>query len=250
MRVFESLTLTLLSITAVEATAQDAPKFGVQCRVGYNIGATAPLSMPAEIREINGYSPGANGQVGVDVCYSISERFGLGAGLSFQTKGMTTEASVTSYQMVVSQGTAQFSGVFTGDNYTQVCTKNVALRVVAAYSPWTSFRVGIGPYLSYLADGEFEGHAYNGYLRIGGPTGSRVNMGNDASTWGAYSFDKSVMNSIQLGAYLSVEWFFVQHFGAYASLDWSFTPLFKSTFTTVPQKLYPIYGSVGLMYRL
>ena len=57
------------------------------------------------------------------------------------------------------------------------------------------------------------------------------------------------MRTMQYGVGLGCDWFFLGNFGLYADLEWGLTGIHHSAFKTVEQKLFPIYGTLGLTYR-
>ena len=55
---------------------------------------------------------------------------------------------------------------------------------------------------------------------------------------------------MQVGVDLGVDYHFDNRFGAFFDLAWGMSQLHKTDFHTIEQTLYPIYGKVGLTYRL
>jgi hypothetical protein len=90
---------------------------------------------------------------------------------------------------------------------------------------------------------------YNGYLRKGNPTGEKVEMGEEESTRGYYDFSDD-MRPLQFGLNIGADWRVWHQFGLYANLSWGLTGEFKSDFKTVEQTLYPIYGTIGIVYQI
>ena len=107
----------------------------------------------------------------------------------------------------------------------------------------------LGPYLSYVRSHKFTGYAYGGYIRVGDPTGQKVEIGSDEGSRGTYDFSDS-MRSWQFGMLLGVDWYFHKHWGCFADLSWGFTDIFHDSFDTIEQNLYPIYGTIGISYRI
>ena len=85
--------------------AQGASAIGIfdnlcyQARLGYNIGGTMPMGMPASIRGLNSYTPKPSFTIALDAYKPITEKWGMMAGFHFQTKAMETDARVKSYSM-------------------------------------------------------------------------------------------------------------------------------------------------------
>jgi hypothetical protein len=54
----------------------------------------------------------------------------------------------------------------------------------------------------------------------------------------------------QLGFEGGVDWQVYKCLGVSADLNWGLTGIFPSDFKTVEQTLYPVYGTIGVFYRL
>ena len=67
--------------------------------IGYNIGGTAPVGLPASIRTLHSYTLQPNFVLGVDAHHSISGKWGFLGGLHFENKAMRTDAGVNGYHM-------------------------------------------------------------------------------------------------------------------------------------------------------
>ena len=59
-----------------------------------------------------------------------------------------------------------------------------------------------------------------------------------------------IMRRWHWGIGVGADWRFGKRMGAYAELNWGVSPTMKSNFHTIEQKLFPIYGTLGLTYRL
>lgn len=58
------------------------------------------------------------------------------------------------------------------------------------------------------------------------------------------------MRTFQFGVAAGAEWQFAKHFGLFADLNWGLTGIFNNDFKTVEQTLYPIYGTIGVSYKI
>ena len=105
-----------------------------------------------------------------------------------------------------------------------------------------------GPYVSMLLSKEFSGYAFDGYLRKDDPTGVKVVMGDKEGEWATYDFSDD-MRTCQVGLSAGVDWTFYRQLGLSADLTWGLTGIHHSSFKTVEQTLYPIYGNIGIYYR-
>lgn len=249
-KLFLSLALTLLTLQALADGGNDFfEQLQIRARVGYNLGGTAPVPLPESIRKLNSFTPQYNFVLGVEAEEPLSGRFGLLLGLKFENKGMKEDAEVKDYQETIIRGGEQLSGRFTGDVETKVTEWMFTIPVQATYSFSPKWKLRFGPYVSILTSKHFEGNAHNGYLRQGDPTGPKVVLGDDSDTKGYYDFS-SDMRKLQWGLSLGADWYFGRHWGAYAGLDWGLSGVFNSSFNTIEQTLYPIFGTFGLTYTL
>lgn len=249
-------TKTLL-VAAMMATALARPasangltdNIGYTVRLGYNIGGTAPLGMPATIRSMEKFELQGNFLLGFDVQKDFWGRWGLMTGLRFEKKGMKVDAKVKNYHMEIVRGGESLSGNFTGNNVSEASLQMITLPVMATYKPSSRVTLKLGPYVSYVNTRVFKGYAYYGHLRVGDPTGQKINIGSDEDTRGTYDFSDE-LRRLQLGIDAGVDWRFSNRWGVYADVTWGLTGIHSSDFHTIEQTLYPIFGSLGLTYRL
>lgn len=245
------ITLLLVAFVGLqEALAIDI--FGdlrYMVRLGYSLGGTAPVGMPATIRSLDKYTPTNNTLLGLDAYKPLTEKWGLQAGFHYQNKGMKTDAKVKGYSMEMRRGDETLSGLFTGNVVTEVDEWMVTLPLQVAYNVSPNLRLKFGPYFSYVLSNNFSGYAYDGYLRVGDPTGDKVELGHVEGERGDYDFTEDLRHW-QFGLDLGADWFFSNRFGAYAGLSWGLTNIFRKDFHVIEQSLYPIYGSIGLTYKL
>lgn len=218
-------------------------------RFGYNIGGTAPVNMPATIRKLNKYTLQPNYSLGFDVRKNLKGCWGMQVGLRLENKGMKTDAAVMNYHMEIIRGGESLKGYFTGNNVTKVELWMLTLPVLATYSVCKNLHLKLGPYLSYVTSHLFEGYVYDGYLRENDPTGAKINIGATKDSRGTYDFSGN-MRRLQFGLDFGADWLFSKRFGAFGDITWGLTGVHKSSFHTIEQTLYPIFGTIGLTYKL
>lgn len=242
------LALALLGTTAIRATnfLDSLQYIG---RIDYALGGTAPIGMPETIRELNNYKLRASFGFGIDAHKAISKRWGIMAGLHLNTRGMYTDAEVKNYHMEMRQGGEHLDGQFTGAVVTKVSQWLITVPILATYDISPKVRLKAGPYIAVALHNDFSGYAYDGYLREGSPTGPKVEIGSDAGSRGEYDFSEDLRH-FQWGLQVGADWYFGKRWGVSADLTWGLSGVFKSSFTTIEQTMYPIYGVVGLSYRL
>lgn len=219
-----------------------------EIKAGFKIGGTAPIPLPVEIREIKGYNPTLSIPLEgrATKWLGTQRKWGLTAGLKLEEKSMETRARVKNYSTrIIGDGGEQVSGNWTGHVKTRVNLTYLTLPILVAYrlnNRWT-FRAGA--YTSYMTDGNFTGHVYEGYLREGDPTGPKVEFTDDKIAIYDFSGD---LRRFAWGAQLGASWRAFKHFNIYADLTWGLNDIFKKDFNTITFAMYPIYADIGFGY--
>jgi len=245
-----TITLCLALLTAHFATAQDNKgEIQLKARVGYSIGATAPIGIPATIRSIESFKLTPNFMVGADGMYQLSDRFGLQAGLHYEIKDMDGEVTTKGYHMKVKMDEDELEGLYTGHVRQIVRQRMLTIPLQMTYELSRKVQLKAGPYLSILLSKKFYGYASDGYLRKDDPTGVKVVMGDKEGEWATYDFDEE-MRTCQVGVAVGIDWAFYRQLGLSADLSWGLSGIHHSNFKTVEQTLYPIYGTIGLVYYI
>ena len=222
-------------LISLSANAQSilGDSISLTARVGYSLGGTAPVGLPRTIRHMNSYTLMPNFQFGIDAERRISPLMGVMLGLRLENKGMQVDARVKNYHMAIDQGTQHLEGQFTGDVKTKVNEWMFTVPVMAAFHVGDDVRLKAGLYASYVLSRQFEGYAHGGYLRVGGPTGAKINLG-----------EKPV------GVTVGCDWTLCEKWGGYLDLNWGLNGIHHSSFKTIEQTLYPIFATVGATYNL
>lgn len=219
-----------------------------QVTLGYNLGASAPFSLPNTIREIQSYSALFTPSIGYEGTYDLSSKWFVGAGLRFDIKGMKVTDSVQYFHTIISvdNGSGEkgsFEGDFSGTNATKVKNTYLTLPVFAGYhlGEW-DFRLGL--YVARLLSGSFEGTVSDGYIRKGDSLGEKVLI-NEAS----FDFADEIRDW-DWGGHMGVARSFGPKWQAYLTAQVGATPLFPSSFKGVGYNLHNIYITIGGAYAL
>ncbi len=219
-----------------------------QIKAGFNVGGFSPLPLPAEIRSIEKYNPNLSLSVSGEVAkwFGKNEEWAFIFGLTLDTKSMTTEANVKNYGMeIIGEKGEKVAGQWTGGVRTKVKNSYISVPLMAGYKISSRWRIKGGAYLSYLMDGSFNGHVYEGYLREGDPTGEKVVFSDDKTA--LYDFSDE-LRKFQWGLIFGGEWKAFKHLNIYADLTWGLNDMFKKDFNTISFAMYPIYLNVGFGY--
>lgn len=253
-----SVCILAMSLVTLSTYAQQDRNHGIiasslkgleyEVKAGLSIGGTAPIPLPQEIRSINSYNPTVAIAVEGNVTkwFDKEQKWGMIVGLRLENKNMRTDASVKNYMMeITGEGGELMKGNWTGRVKTKVKNSYLTVPVLATYKLSSRCNLNLGPYVSYMIEGDFSGEVYDGYLREGDPTGNKVEFTDGKSA--PYNFSKDLRN-FQWGAQLGAEWRAFKHLNVYADLTWGLNDIFRKDFDTVTFAMYPIYLNVGFGY--
>ncbi|GHT19685.1 membrane protein [Bacteroidia bacterium] len=219
---------------------------GVEYRVkaGLLMGGTAPIPVPLEIQQINGYNPLLNIMLEAEVQKSFTNRWALSFGLRMEQKGMKTQAQVKNYAMELreSDGSA-IVGVWTGGVETTVNNSYLTLPVLVVWKPAQRWGIKCGGYVSYLLTGTFSGYVQNGYLREGNPTGEKIIIKEES-----YNFSRNLAKW-NYGIQLGTEFQAFTHLFAGLDFTWGINSIFPNDFTVMTFAMHPIYLGLNFGYK-
>ena len=221
----------------------------LRIRAGYSIGATTPIPLPETIRSIDGYRLTPSFMVGFDAMLPLRGKWGVALGLHFENKGMEGDVTTKAYHMELVKGDSRIEGLFTGHVKQKVTQWMLTIPLQATLQLGRKVTLKGGPYMSVLLSSDFSGIASDGYLRQGDPTGAKILMGSKEDEWASYDFSDE-MRRMQFGIGIGADWQVYRRLGVSADLNWGLTGIFPGDFKTVEQLLYPIYGTIGIFYRL
>lgn len=215
---------------------------------GLNIGAVAPVSLPATIREINTYYPAFSPSLGYECLYHIKGGWSMGAAVKLDYKGMTVKDKVmymyTKITVESGSSTGSFEGYFTGSNETNVRNAYVTLPLYAVYDFNNHWRLKLGGYAAWLFSSSFTGNVSDGYMRNGSPLGEKViinkasfDLGNEQHQW---DFGVKAGGERLVGKKLAVM----------GNLMWGLRPLFSPASSSMDFKMYNIFLTLGVTYRI
>ena len=138
--------------------------------------------------------------------------------------------------------------MFVGNVRIKSTQRRITLPIQVTYDLGETLRLRGGLFMGWLTHRRFWGWAYDGYLREGSPIGAKVEMGTEPGERGDFDFDSS-MRIMQWGLDVGADWQFHPRWGLFAELTYGFSGLFKSNFHSV-QTLRPMYGTLGILYRI
>ena len=249
-KAFFNILLLVMMLPSLRVMAAGLDEgLSIKARAGYGVGAFAPYGMPEAIVGIDAFRLTPSFRAGVDAALPLGSRWGVSAGLFVENKAMDVDVRVKGYHMELHQGTEGMEGVFTGRVSQQISMLMLTVPVCATFAVSPKVELHAGIYGSLLLNKTFSGVASDGYIRRGGPTGPRIDIGDTPETQATYDFSDDLRN-LQAGATVGVDWMPWSRLGFSLDLSVGFTSIFKASFKTVEQRLYPFYGTLGIFYRL
>jgi hypothetical protein len=213
---------------------------------GFNIGGTSPLPLPAEIRKVEHYGlPELPLHGALEVSYWFNDRWGCTTQIASDLKGFTAHDQVKGLwtEMLMNNGTYT-KGTFTGHNEIHMRNTYLTIPAMASYRLSDTWHLQAGLYAAWLYNSSFKGTAGDGYMRENGPTGEKlvVNL--------AYFDFSESQRTFDWGWMAAVEWNFSGWFFLRGQLAWGMVSVFPSDFTGMPFKMYNVYGTMAVCYRL
>lgn len=250
--------MLMCGVAAQAASPEKYDKWGthnsngtqVRLNLGYAVGGTTPLPLPAEIRSINRFMPYGGGNLGVDATRmfgNYKKRVGISGGLHGFVHGMKTGAEVKGYYMGLRMGNDAMEGYFTGVDETNVRLMGLTMPVKLVWRANHRWTIEAGPYLQLFLKKEFEGRVYDGYLRKDTPTGEKVDISGGAEANYDFSSD---MRPANYGVEMTFDWKATRHVSLYGTVDWGMNGIFNHDFKTVAFKMYSVYANIGVAYSI
>lgn len=233
-----------LSICAEE----DSEKIELTARFGLSLGGTMPIGMPASIRSLETYKLKVFPMLAIEGERKVWGDVGIMTGVRLELKGMEIEARVKNYHMSIVRGGEELEGQFTGYNHTNEKQCLITVPVSATYHVG-NVRLLAGPYVSFVVGRWFDGYAFDGYLRVNNPTGAKVELGHSSTERGSYDFSDK-MRRLQYGINVGADWLFGEQWGVFGNISWGLCGIHQDSFHTIEQTLYPVFGTVGVAYKL
>ena len=216
----------------------DVDHVGIQVRLGYSIGGTSPLPLPAGIRKLNNYTFQPNLHFGFDVTHNVTEHVGVLFGIHYENKGMHVDADVKNYHEEIVRGGESLAGQFTGCVTTKVREWMLTVPIQATYNFNDKVVLRFGPYFSLLTDKSFTGYAHNGYLRQDDPTGPKIVLGDTRETRGDFDFSAN-MRDLQWGLDLGADWYVYKRWASMPTLAGAFVAYTKSRLRPLNRPFIP-----------
>jgi hypothetical protein len=224
------------------------PEFRKYILAGYNFGGTVPTPMPNTVRKINAWWPQFNPSLGYELDYVFNEKWGMGAALKIDYKGMGIKSEVmymhTSVDIKQGDKPGKFEGLFVGHNKTIVNNGYLTLPIHAIYYPDKNWKTQLGVYFGYLFHAGFSGEVTDGYIRTPDATGEKIAI--DTAT---FNFDNELRKfdcGLQAGAERRIN----NRISINGNLSWGLLSLFPKSFHGTDFSMYNVFFTLGISYKL
>jgi hypothetical protein len=238
----------LLFLSALSGFSREMSwrNFDFKIKAGANIGGTAPMGIPAQVREIKSFNPLISLSMEADAVWWFDERWGVSTGIRFENKGMTTLAQVKEYSMRLraEEGGGELQGLFSGEVETKVKNGYLNIPLALHYQALTTINVHLGVYYANLLDPMLTGFARDGYLRHGQPGFEENSDIIDQS----YDFSGE-LSKHDFGLLGGVEWSAFRHLVVSLDLNWGLRSIFAKGFNGINFPMYNIYTNMAFGYR-
>ena len=248
MKKTNTLIILLFSVFSLSMQAQEkSQNLDFSIRLGYNIGATAPVPIPEEVRKIESYNPKFNPSLGINFKYGFSDKWGIGADLNFDWKGMRVkdEVKYMHTSVVLAEGSEKLTGYFVGKNTTNVDMTYLTIPIYGTYTFTDRWQVRLGIYAAKALSSKFDGSVNDGYIRIDSPTGQKQDITGEGAT---FDFSDDIRD-YDFGVIAGGEFRATKRIGFYANLSWGLLPFFYKSSNPIEFTMWNIYGTIGISYR-
>ena len=218
------------------------PQWQHNVALGIGTGASSPIPIPNRISEMS-WTPRMCFLVGYDFSYRFWRMVGLKTGLQIKHVGMSAEAKV--YQMFTQAivDESEVSGYFTGYNETVLHATYISLPLQFSFYH-KAWKFDAGLFAALKLQGHFSGAVKSGYIRIGDPTGEKVEVGYEP-----FDFSEFIA-PFNYGLEFTATRNFGDRWSAWFDLSWALNSTFKEAFRGLEYKMYNIYGLFGVGYKL
>lgn len=219
-------------------------------RAGYSIGGTIPMPFPTTLRSINGFNPKGGFTAGFEATRWFNHsRWGLSVNGSFFIEGMRADVTIKDYDMILTLNGETLRGNYTGDVWIRFRLAGLRFPVLATFRMNPRWNLSFGPTYTHYIHPEFNGEAYEGYLREGDPTGPKVVFVPENPA--TFEFNDEV-NTDKFGAQVAFDFRITRHLSCFGMVDMAFlgNGVMKKSFETIPFPLYATYATVGLSFTM
>lgn len=241
------LIVAMIMGLAVSAQAGDNGMWDYKVGAGFNIGAMAPMGLPAEIRKIDSYSPTMNLSVKFYATRMLSAKWGLQSGVIFDNKGMKTGIEVKDYHLTMNvvsgEALGTRTGYYTGRIKNETKLSYITIPVCAAFRPNDKWEFSGGPYVAFAINRSFIGNVSEGKMRED-PLHPAIGINHAEYN---YSDD---LRKFDTGLTLGCSRRVYRALSVTGNLQWGFLSVLNPSTRKIDMNTYNIYLNIGVTYKL
>ncbi len=210
---------------------------------GINIGATTPVPVPGDLK-IKSYYPRINPKLGGNIAYYFNDRFGVGAGLTVDWKGMNVHTKVTDVHLSVDvPNLGTLTGYVTGKNTTEVSTFYLTQPIYGIYRFNPKWQAKLGFYMAEVLSTKFKGNVTNVDIVVESPLPQEREI-----SYATLDYSDDV-HLFDFGILAGGEFRMNKHIGFFADFSWALTPYFSRQ-VPIHFTMRNVYLSLGVTFRL
>lgn len=240
----------LISITGL--FAQEKTNFfkldKIVLHTGLHMGGVTPTSLPAEIREIEGYTPLSPVTLGVEIpFFQINQKLELFTGLNLKGKGMKAGAFVENYRGMLNFENTPYQniyGYFTGSVKSQFNNWYLEVPLAARYAINAKWNALAGISYSQAIARSFEGTVANAYIRLGAPTTPQIHVPN------ATFKTSNQIRKYDIGAQVGAEYILLASWNVSGILNYGFSNVLDAPVENLPVSLHNIFFGLSVGYAI
>jgi hypothetical protein len=232
-----------LLCTPVALLAQDK-KWSLYPSLGVDLGGAVPFPL-SDIPKGSSGTPKLYPNIGLGAGYSLSEKWTMGAEVSYHILSFTASADVISQPFYSDDHTVTL--YFSGHTTTDVELRFLDFPVTASYAINTNWTFTTGLYYSAILEGSFNTKGTKGVISDDKSITDNATLPGVANT--TYSFDDN-LDRWDAGLLLGCRYNLNQMVAIRTRMQFGFKSIFKKDFSNIDYEMYQVRADVGLIVTL
>jgi hypothetical protein len=232
-----------LLCTPAALLAQDK-KWSLYPSLGVDLGGAVPFPL-SDIPKGSSGTPKLYPNIGVGAGYGLSEKWTMGAEVSYHILSFTASADVISQPFYSDDHTVTL--YFSGHTKTDVELRFLEFPVTASYAINTNWALTTGLYYSAILEGSFNTKGTKGVISDDKSITDNATLPGVANT--TYSFDDN-LDKWDAGLLLGCGYNLNQMVAIRTRMQFGFKSIFKKDFSNIDYEMYQVRADVGLIVTL
>lgn len=234
-----------------ESCEKYIPNWELKTAVLFNIGAMAPIPVPKPVKKIYTWYPNINPSLNFTITRWMNKQWGLTTGVSVEVKSFEATTRIENMEInVLDSDGSGLRGHFTGDSNTDIKANYFTIPLMASWRTKNEkLNLNFGFYGAFLMKGHFK-QIIDGNLHVEAIDGvtqdNPYDMEMDLSK---FDFDDRISN-YDFGIRADAEYFFTPRLSGIVGVRFGLSNTMKSSFDYMKYKMYNMFGTFGIGYRL